>query len=104
MMLLGRYQIQGVLSMPANNRRSKSKSRRKRRMRLYDEKGSFYVVVRSPTTASRVGKFHNAVRRFVQTGNASKLRAFRGGFIVDALGSRHPLLTKAAVIHRPARG
>ncbi len=89
--------------MPNDNRRSNSKSRRRRRLRLYDEKGSFYVVVRSPATASRIGKYHNAVRRFVQTGSASKLRPFRGGFIVDARGRRHPFLTDPAVIRRLAR-
>ncbi len=83
--------------------RSKSKDRRRRRLRLYDERGSFYVPVRSPTTASRIAKYHNAVRRFVQTGNASKLRAFEGGFIVDTRGRRHPFLTDPAIIHRLAR-
>jgi hypothetical protein len=72
-------------------------------MRLYDEKGSFYVVVRSPRAASRIAKYHNAVRRFVQTGSASKLRAFKGGFIVDDRGRRHPFLTDPAVIRRIAR-
>ena len=71
--------------MPANDRRSRSKDRRsrskgrrQRRMRIYDEKGSFYVVVRMPTTASRIARYHNAVRRFVQTGDASKLREATG--------------------------
>ena len=96
--------------MPANDRRSRSKDRRsrskgrrQRRMRIYDEKGSFYVVVRMPTTASRIARYHNAVRRFVQTGDASKLRDFRGGWIVDARGRRHPFLTDPSAIRRLAR-
>jgi hypothetical protein len=72
-------------------------------MRIYDEKGSLYVVVRLPTTASRIARYHNAVRRFVQTGDASKLRAFRGGWIVDARGRIHRFLTDPAIIRRLAR-
>ncbi len=96
--------------MPANDRRSRSKDhrseskgRRQRRIRIYDMKGSLYVTVRSPTTASRIAKYHNAVRRFVQTGDASRLRGFHDGFIVDARGRRHPFLTDPAAIRRLAR-
>src|SRR2546427_7475091 len=98
------------MSMPANDRRSRSKDRRsrskgqrQRRMRIYDEKGSFYVVVRMPTTASRIARYHNAVRRFVQTGDASKLRDFRGGGVVDAHGRRPPLLTHPSALPPPSR-
>jgi len=74
-----------------------------REILLYRETGSYHVTVRSSTTASRIGDYHNAVRHFVQTGDATRLRAFDGKFIIDARGNRHRFLTDPKAILKLAR-
>jgi len=74
-----------------------------RELLLYRETGSYHVTVRSSTTASRIGDYHNAVRHFVQTGDAAKLRAFDGKFIIDAHGNRHGFLADPKAILKLAR-
>lgn len=82
---------------------ARSQDRLERRMLLYDPTGTFHVTVRSSTAASRIGAYHNSVRRFLETGDDSKLRAFKGKFVVDAEGRRHRFLTDPAMIRRLAR-
>ncbi len=74
-----------------------------RELLLYDPSGSFFVTVQSSATASRIGEFHSAVRHFVQTGDATRLRAFDGRFIIDAQGNRHKFLTDPKAILKLAR-
>ncbi len=74
-----------------------------RELLLYDRSGSYFVTIRSSTTGSRVSGYHGAVRRFLETGDDSKLRPFEGKFIVDVEGRRHYFLTDPDTILRLAR-
>ncbi len=82
---------------------SQPRDRLERRMLMYDPSGSYHVEVRSSTTATRIGDYHNAVRRFVESGDDSKLRSFAGKYVVDVEGRRHYFLTDPADIRRLAR-
>lgn len=74
-----------------------------RRMLFYDRKGSYYVVVGSSTTATRISDYHNAIRRFLETGDFSHLRKFAGKYVVDVDGKRHSFLTDRNAIRGLAR-
>jgi hypothetical protein len=82
---------------------ARPRDRLERRMLLYDRKGTIFVTVRSSATASRIGEYHNAVKKSLETGNRSKLRPFRGKSIVDAKGKHHRFVTSPTVIRRLAR-
>ncbi len=82
---------------------SQPRDRLERRMLMYDPSGSYHVAVRSSTTATRIGEYHNAVRRFVETGDDSKLRSFAGNYVVDVEGRRQYFLTDPGDIRRLAR-
>jgi hypothetical protein len=72
-------------------------------MLLYDPKGSFHITVRSSAAASRIGEYHNAVRRFIETGDDSRLKAYAGKYVADTSGKRYPFLTDRDAIRRLAR-
>lgn len=77
--------------------------RLERRMLFYDTKGTKFVTIRSSAAASRIGEYHNAMKEFLETGNRSKLKRFRGKYIVDAKGKRHRFVTSPSVIRQLAR-
>jgi hypothetical protein len=51
------------------------------------------IAVRDSHHASLLGKYWAAVQRYLQTGDDSALRKFKGKKITDASGKRHPLIT-----------
>ncbi len=51
------------------------------------------ITVNDSREASRLGRYSAAVERYLQTGEASALREFRGKHIINASGKRVPLLT-----------
>lgn len=74
-----------------------------RRMLFYNRKESYYIVVGSSATATRISDYHNAIRRFLETGDYSHLRKFAGKYVVDVHGKRHWFLTDRNAIRRLAR-
>lgn len=81
----------------------KPRDRLERRMRLYDARGSFHIVVGSSTNATRIGAYHNALRSFLETGDRTKLQRFSGTYVLDVEGRRHHFVTAPASIRRLAR-
>lgn len=63
-------------------------------------KGSWEIAVRGSQQASLLGEYWNAVHRYLQIGDASRLSQFRGRHIKDANGLDIPLLTDRAVLDR----
>ena len=51
------------------------------------------IAVRDSHQASLLGKYWASVQRYLQTGDDSALRKFKGKKITDASGKRHPLIT-----------
>jgi hypothetical protein len=56
-------------------------------------KGRRGIAVRDSRQASLLGGYWAAVQRYLQTGDDSGLRKFKGKKITDASGKRHPLIT-----------
>ena len=64
------------------------------RLMLIDEDGEeFSIVVRNSKDASIIGKYYNAKRHFLETGETSELKKFRKAKIKDADGDIHRLET-----------
>lgn len=55
--------------------------------------GPVEVATRSFREASKAGQHSSAVQRYLETGDDSALRPFKGKHITDAQGNRVPLLT-----------
>jgi hypothetical protein len=55
--------------------------------------GRSEIAVRDSHQASMLGKYWASVQRYLQTGDDSALRKFKGKKITDASGKRHPLIT-----------
>jgi hypothetical protein len=58
------------------------------------------IAVRGSKQASLLGEYWNAVHRYLQTGNTSKLKEFHGQKITDASGLEIPLLVDPAALNR----
>lgn len=50
-------------------------------------------AIRDSHQASMLGKYWSSVQRYLQTGDDSALRKFKGKKITDASGKRHPFIT-----------
>jgi hypothetical protein len=57
-------------------------------------------VSRHSRQTSTLGKYWNAVHRYLQTGDASRLKKFRGKHITDVRRVRFPLLTDTDELDR----
>jgi hypothetical protein len=55
--------------------------------------GRSEIAVRDSQQASMLGRYWASVQRYLQTGDDSALRKFKGKKIIDASGKRHPLIT-----------
>ncbi len=64
------------------------------------DRGNVTVWVRSSKDASEVAHYQNAVRLYVQTGDASELEAYRGRSVTDANGKLWPFLTDRKTVRR----
>lgn len=66
---------------------------RPRRVSIIADASAKAIIVPNFTEASRTGKYHNAVRRYVNSGNPDHLREFRGKGVHDFRGNFHPFET-----------
>lgn len=70
------------------------------RLMVIDENGTeFPIVVTNSKDASNIGKYFNAKRYFLETGDASQLKKFSKIKIKDADGNIHRLETRAEKIY-----
>ena len=60
---------------------------------VISNEGQTEVATRNFREASKAGKHSSAVERYLETGDDSALRRFRGKYIIDAQGNRIALLT-----------
>jgi hypothetical protein len=58
------------------------------------------IAVRGSKQASLLGEYWNAVHRYLQTGDTSRLKAFHGQKITDASGEEIPLLVDPSALNR----
>jgi hypothetical protein len=64
--------------------------------------GTRELAVRGSKQATLLAEYWNAVHRYLQTGDASRLRKFEGQFIKDANGEQIPLPTNRKDLNRLA--
>ena len=84
------------------NKKSVTKTRRKI-VRIPTPEGTRAVTIRVSRysrQASTLGKYWNAVHHYLQTGDASRLKKFRGKYITDVKRVRFPLLTNTDELDR----
>jgi hypothetical protein len=62
--------------------------------------GLIEIVVSDPRVASVIGRYWNAVRLFLETGDDSTIRRFRGKYVTDAAGQATALLTDLDELER----
>jgi hypothetical protein len=62
--------------------------------------GTREIGVRGSRQATRLALFWNAVRRYVETGDSSKLKRFTGKYIRDATGAQIPFITDLKQLNR----
>ena len=72
----------------------------RRVMRVNTDKKEKSVEIRDSRTASVVGRYHNAVKQFLNTGDKSKLSKFRNKKVKDSKGKLHKLETNPDEIIR----
>jgi hypothetical protein len=58
------------------------------------------ISIRDPRSATVIGRYWNAVRRFLETGDDSKLQRFQGKHVMTAAGDAVPLLTDLDELER----
>ncbi len=90
----------GLRRMPSGRYVAKAKDNLLRVLRLPDRRGMREIAFDDSREASVVGKYWDAVGLYLQTGDASRLRAFRGKSVWDADGKRFGLLTDLAELDR----
>jgi hypothetical protein len=64
------------------------------------DKGTREIALRGSKQASLLGRYWDAVQRYLQTGDASSLQTFRGKYLTDANGKRTELLTDPNELNR----
>jgi len=72
-----------------------------RSMRFLSPQGIIAIDVRGSESASRVGEYFNAVHVFLNTGDATKLKRFRGKYLQSG-GKRHAFITDLDLLERLA--
>jgi hypothetical protein len=81
--------------------RAKKSDRLVRSVRFPTETGSIGLDVRDSRSASRIAAYWNAVKRYIETGDASGLRRFRGTVVrVNKRG--YPFITDTTALDRLA--
>lgn len=62
------------------------------------------IEIKDSRTASKIGRYHNAVKKYLETGDDSELKKFEGMKIKDAQGNTHTLETDTKAIDEIAEG
>lgn len=75
------------------------------RVMVINENGRMTSIeVNDSRIASKIGRYHNAVKKYLETGDNSELRKFDGMKIKDAQGNTHTLETDTDAIDKIAEG
>lgn len=65
----------------------------RRKLKVPTRKGLREIAIRNSRQASQIGRYWNAVHRYLATGDAKALRKFKGIRMTDKNGDQVPLLT-----------
>jgi len=83
----------GVLTKKGERYRATKHDRIERKMEINERGRSRHLVVKDSRRASLIGKYQNAVRRSLETGDSSFLKPFIGKRVRDSDGNWHVLET-----------
>lgn len=70
-----------------------------RQMTINENGRSIWIEVKDSRNASTIGRYHNAVRSYLETGDESYLKPFHGKRIKDSDGNWHILETDPYKLH-----
>jgi hypothetical protein len=88
-----------ALRKRANGRyTAKAKDHLLRALRILTPEGRGEILLRGSEQATQLAEYWNAVDRYRDTGDSSRLDSYRGQYIKDANGTPVPLLTDHAAI------
>lgn len=73
-----------------------------RRMQIYTDGRVRVIQVRGSEPASLIGRYMNAVKRFLDSNDASNLEPFKNDVITDTRNRRHRLESRPNVLYRIA--
>jgi hypothetical protein len=76
--------------------------RLRRDLNFYDSKGKFTLTTHSSRQASKIAKYHNAVRSYIVYGDDSALKPFEGKAIT-VHGKPYAFVTDRRVLNRLGR-
>jgi hypothetical protein len=62
------------------------------------------ITVNDSRTASKIGRYHNAVKKYLETGDDTELKKYEGKTIKDAQGNNHTFETDPEVIDEISEG
>lgn len=62
------------------------------------------IEVKDSRTASLIGRYHNAVKKYLETGDISELRKFEGKTVKDSQGRSHILESDSEALERIHEG
>jgi hypothetical protein len=91
-----------ALEMRSGRLDATSHDRIPRDLLFLDAKGQTHIPVTNSRDASRVGRYHNAVRKFLITGDPKHLKPWVGKSVRVAK-REYPFVTDPAVLNRLAR-
>ena len=79
--------------------RPKAYDRIDRRMAINEGGRERWITVKDSRHATLIGRYHSAVRQFLDTGDASHLKPFKGKRVRDIDGNWHTLETDPAMLY-----
>ncbi len=85
--------IRSAIKKKRNRWVAKKHDRIQRQMVINEKGESKSIIVINSKDASLIGKYHNAVKQFLQTGDESLLKPFKNESIKDSRGRKHLLET-----------
>jgi uncharacterized protein YaaR (DUF327 family) len=75
------------------------------RVMVINENGQMTSIeINDSRTASKIGRYHNAVKKYLETGDSTELKKFEGMKIKDAQGNTHTFETDTKAINEIAEG
>lgn len=98
-----RQMAKGALKQEGRKWSVKSSDQLTRRLRFLDQYGEIPVVIQGSKQASLIASYHNAIRIYLEFGDASALKVFEGKTIKTMSGDVLPFITDTRLLDRLAR-
>ena len=94
----------GAFKKQGNRWIAKAYNRIPRVLKINENGKTISIEVKDSRTASLIGRYHNAVKRFLETGDDSELHKFKGKMVKDSQGRKHSLETESDALEQINEG